>query len=158
MAYVIEPTYERLREQAFAWRVAGVRDGSPYGFILETGYPPAIFTLAVMRDSPAIGVSLYFSKGGGIIGGGRQKGPREAAATLAQMTARFNYALPQVHENPLPNLGETRLYILIDGIWRGASGPEVDFGHDRMAASPLFHAAHRVIAELMKLHESGAAP
>ena len=158
MAYVIEPTYERLRELAFAWRGTEAPTGSPNGFILETGYPPAVFTLAVLRDRPVVAVSLYFSNGGGIIGAGTHKGPADAAAALARMTVRFKDALPQVRENPLPSLGEARLYILIDGIWRGVSGPEVDFGQGRMATSPLFHAAHRVIAEVMKFRESGAPP
>lgn len=50
-----------------------------HGVIMETGYPEAAATFVCLRDGA---VSLYFSTGGGVIGGGQDGSVRAACLDL----------------------------------------------------------------------------
>ena len=148
-----DPIFLKLREQAFTWTDHRAPKGVPTGFILETGFDTGSFTLVALSDGA---VSLYFSNGGGMIGMGGRKGPAEAATRLVRQAVRFKDELLPVSEHPLPAEGEARLYVLIDGGLRGAAAPQEIFGENRSPFSPLFHAAHALIAAIRKVHEDGA--
>jgi hypothetical protein len=59
--------------------------------------------------------------------------------------------MPVVDRTSLPELGQVKLYVLVDGALRCVGGPQEDFGENRLPQSPLFHAAHNVIAEIRKM-------
>jgi hypothetical protein len=146
--YYLDATYSALRKQAFDWKDHRIPAGLPAGFILETGYPEAAFTLAAMSDGA---VSLYFSNGGGTIGGGFHRGPAESAKALLGLAARYVDQLPDTYEAPIPRLGEARMYVLINKGMRAIAAPEIEFGEGRSPFSPLFHFAHQLITELSRI-------
>ena len=69
---------------------------------MDTRYPEAVMTLVALADGTT---SLYFSNGGGMIGGGEH--PRVAAATrrLVDVAARFLTVLSPATDFPLPPAG-----------------------------------------------------
>jgi hypothetical protein len=146
--YDLDTTYSTLREKAFDWKDNRVPLGRPVGFILETGYPQAAFTLVAMSDGA---ISLYFSNGGGTVGAGAHQGPAEAAKALLRLAATYVEQLPDAREAPIPQLGEVRMYVLLNEGKRGVQAPEIDFGEGRSQFSPLFHAAHDLIAEISRI-------
>ena len=116
---------------------------------METCYPEGVVMLVVMS---AGSIDLLFSGGGGAMGAGKYDGPKKAARDLAMAAAQLAPDIPPAFELDLPkNTGLTKIYIMIDGIVRSVVGMEKDFGEGRSMGSPLFHLAHRVIAEIRKI-------
>lgn len=152
MAGELNPVYLKFRERALAWRDPQAPMGSPSGIIMETGVPEGVLSLVVMSDGTA---SLFFSGGGAILGAGAYAGPARAARELALEAAHFAQQMQPALDVALPKLGMVNLFVLIDGIIRGASGKEKDFGENRSPLSPLFHAAHHVVAEMRRLPPPG---
>lgn len=115
-----------------------------FGVLMETGYPEAVVTLVTIADGT---VSLYFSNGGGIIGVGEYRKPREACNEFINFAPRFIQMFRRTKEYPLPTPGQTIFYfITLDGIYTAASS-EDDLGNNRSALSPLFHKAQDVITQ-----------
>jgi hypothetical protein len=148
MTNELNPVYLKFRERALAWRDPEAPMGSPSGIIMETGVPEGVVSLVVMSDGTA---SLFYSGGGAILGAGIHPGPARAARELAMAAAHFASQMQPALDLDMPKAGMVSLYVLIDGIIRGASGKERDFGENRMPLSPLFHAAHHVIGEIRRL-------
>ena len=59
--------------------------------------------------------------------------------------------MPAGFDYPLPPPGIVNLFVLIDGVVRHVAGAEQDFGQNKSPFSPLFHAAHHVIAEMRRI-------
>lgn len=148
MPYEIDATYAQLRQQAFAWTDERAPAGAPSGLIMETGYPNAIFTLVALSDGTA---SLYFSTGGGLMNAQSQEGPAKAALALAHAARRYVGGMPAAANTSPPERGEVKLYVLTNAGPRGVGGPEAEFAEDRRPQSPLFKAAHALLAEIGKL-------
>jgi hypothetical protein len=144
----MDPTYAALRSLAFAWKDTKLPSGAPTGFILETGFPEGVITLVVTSDHSA---SLYYSNGGGTIGAGGHAGPAQKARFLLEVAAQYAQGLEVTTSNPTPSEGEVRIYVLSNEAIRGVSGLEEDFGEGRSPFSPLFHAAHSVISEILAI-------
>lgn len=142
-----DPMFMKLRTRALAWQDPEAPPGSPSGVLMETGYAEGVVLLVVMSDGTA---DLYFSKGGGVMGGGAYPGPKKAARDLAMMAAHMAERIPIAFEFGLPDTGLVKLYVLVDGQVRGVVGREIDFGENRAPFAPLYHAAHRLIAELRR--------
>ena len=84
--------YDGLRKQILEFTAERLEAGANQGVLavlMETGYPEAVATLAAVMDGSA---SLYFSNGGGIIGGGETPGPNAAARKLVAQAAEFESA------------------------------------------------------------------
>ncbi len=148
MSEELDPVFAAIRQRALSWQDPEAPQGSPSGVVMETGYPEGVVLLAAMSDGT---VSLFFSKGGSVLGGGGHTGPAQAARALAMLAAQMAPQMPLAVEATLPKTGTVAVYVLIDGIVRSISGREKDFGENRSLYSPLFHAAHRVIAEIRRL-------
>ena len=116
--------------------------------ILETGYPEGVVMLVVMSDGT---ISLFSNGGGSVLGAGKYPGPAQAARKLALAGAQLGPRMPIVTDYALPQMGVAKLYVLIGGMVRGVAGRERDFGENRVQFSPLFHAAHHVIAEIRRI-------
>jgi hypothetical protein len=148
MTYEAAPAFAALRAKAFAFKDKSAPPGMPSGVVMETGYPEGVVTLAVLSDGS---VSMFFSNGGSALGAGAHPGPAQAARQLGAAGAHFAKDMPVVDRTGLPALGEVKLYVLVDGDLRCVAGKQEDFGENRLPQSPLFHAAHNVIAEIRKL-------
>ena len=114
-----------------------------WAVLMETGYAEAVVSLVCLADGTT---SLYFSNGGGVIGGGQHQRVRDAADKLiALMDTRVD-ELSVTETYPMPAVGRVRFYArTFDGV-RTAEADEQDLGRGRHVLSPLFHASHAVIA------------
>ena len=117
----------------------------PYGILMETGYADAVFTLAAFCTGDA---SLYFSNGGGLVGGVGHAAVRAAASQFVASAERFLPSLAATADYPLPGPGRTRFYVLTTTGTCTAEADQRALGEGRNELSPLFHAGHRVITEL----------
>lgn len=100
-----------LRTRAFDLVLAPDDDppSKPYGFINEFRQGPAIVTLAAFKTGDA---SLYFSTGGGILGG---IGQPELATAAKDIIAELEPLLPQLTRTDAmdpPTEGEFCFYVL----------------------------------------------
>ena len=115
--------------------------------VMETGFPEGSFTLSSIADGST---SLYFSNGGGIIGGGEHENVREASVHLISAAQQFYQKAQKVTLFPKPEAGKVIFYfITFDGV-RSYTALEYDLGNEKDAFSDLFFAAHNAIAELRK--------
>jgi hypothetical protein len=119
---------------------------------METGYEGAVATLVVLADGA---VSLYLSSGGGVIGAGRHQAVRQAADAFLRAAEGFHPQLERVDKTPIPAVGRTRFYLrTFDGML-AAEAEERTFAEGQHVLSPLFYAAHEVIARIRESTEMG---
>lgn len=122
-----------------------------FALVMETGYQEGSFTLSVVVDGST---SLYFSNGGGIIGGGEHENVREASGYLLSEAQHFYTKAKKVAVFPKPEPGKVIFYfITFDGV-RSYTTVEDDLGNERDELSDLFFAAHNVISELRQIEEN----
>ena len=145
-----------LRNQALTGTRAafGLSDPSalttPWGVVMETGFPEGSFTLVAFSDGNA---SVYISSGGGSIGGGGHETIRKAAQTMVTLAARFQPQATMTKEFPLPQRGQTTFYLRTDSGIFTITAPEEALGENRHPWSPLFHAGHEVISQYRLIEE-----
>ena len=145
-----------LREQAFAVEPEEVgvdpSAGRPniWGLIMETGFPEGAASLVTFSDGTT---SMYFSTGGGVIGGGQHADVRHASKALLESAHSHIKEFAPAAEHPLPGVGRVRFYArtLVGLLF--AEADENDLGEGRHRLSPLFHAGHRVITQLREISE-----
>ena len=129
--------YRSLRQQIFDLSKDNVDFGQTdrLAIIMETGLEDACYTLVAVADGSA---SLYFSNGGGIIGGGQHPEGATAAKALLDLSRKYDDQLKQVSESPLPKPGMTRFYIIKKNQILSGEFKEDDLGNQRLPISPLF--------------------
>jgi hypothetical protein len=119
-----------------------------WGVLMEFGYPGASATLFCLADGHT---SLYYSNGGGVLGGGLHEGVRQAVTPLIEMANRCFKHLTPAESFPVPAAEHTTFYALTDsGVFTGG-GLTDDLGGDRHPLSPLYHAGHEVLTQLRLL-------
>ena len=119
-----------------------------WGVVMETGYPDGSFSLIVMADGST---SLYYSNGGGIIGGGGHDSVRKVSKDYLLNAQSYYSHGSIVNKYPRPNGGEVKFYFLtFDGI-RAYTALENNLGGSNDKLSDLFFSAHNVITELRKV-------
>jgi len=118
---------------------------------METGYDSVTVTLVALSDGST---SLYFSNGGGLIGGHSHEDVRRANSAFINQA---NHSLPDLkpcETFPIPEPAHTVFYVLTDsGILTGGA-LEDDLGYGRHQLSTLFHAGHEVISQLRMISEA----
>jgi hypothetical protein len=152
-SYKTVEVYDSLRAQVLALRpeqVGAKKDEPVIAVLMETGYPEAVATLVSVVDGAA---SLYFSSGGGIIGGGENERPNAASKKLIRMAGSFLKSMAKTEKSPLPKKGFTRFYVVTPSGLLTAEVKEEDLGEGRHALSPLFHTAHELITEVRLIDE-----
>ena len=121
-----------------------------WGVLMETGYPEGAASLVALADGTA---SLYFSTGGGVIGGGSHPAVDAAARRLVAIAARHAPRLTPTKEFPLPEEGDVRFYVLTtEGVVKG-DAPEKALGEGSHSWSAMFFAGHEVIGGLIEVAE-----
>ncbi len=124
------------------------KDNFPYSvfaIVMETGVAEGSYTLSSIADGST---SLYFSTGGGIIGGGEHKSVREASMYFLSGAEHFHSKAKAVTSFPKPKNGDVIFYfITFDGV-KSYNALEVDLGNEKDDLSGLFFAGHSVISEL----------
>jgi hypothetical protein len=117
----------------------------PFGVLMETGHPKAVVTLTSFLTGDA---SLYFSTGGGVIGGVGHEKVRDPARAFVTASVPYVPKMQPALEFPAPSTGMTRWYVLTTRGIVTAEFSEVDLGNGRSEFSPLFHAGQQVITQL----------
>lgn len=151
--YTVANVYSRLRAQALKLQPSDLRRADPsagaFGVLMETGYPDAVATLVALADGTA---SLYFSNGGGIIGAGDQPAVAKAAREAISTASRSLTLLAPAAQHPLPRRGHVRFYVLTGRGPLTAEARESELRDRRLGLSPLFAAAHELIAAIRQHH------
>ncbi len=143
-----------LREQALGvgaaelGLVATTERAHVWGVLMETGYPEAVATLVALGDGTT---SLYFSNGGGIIGGGEHARVRAASDHFLTNAEAHVTEFTNADATPFPGVGRVRFYVRTFEGTLTAEASEDDLGEERHALSPLFHSGHVVIAVMREL-------
>ena len=137
-----------LRGTAAQFSIEPVAD--VWGVLMEIGYPDAAATVVGLGDGTA---SLYFSSGGGIIGGGPHPSINAAARRLVEISGRHRSELSPAKEFPLPQPGDVTFYVLTtQGVLRGGA-TEAALGSGKHPLSEMFFAGHDVITGIRKVTE-----
>jgi hypothetical protein len=116
-----------------------------FGFVMETGYPEAVATLAVFGEGST---SLYFSSGGGVIGAGQHESVRRTHPSLFQEAEDQLTAFSPANDSEFPRVGRVRIYLRTFRGTVSSEADEQDLGNMRHQLSRLFHAAHSTIAAI----------
>lgn len=116
-----------------------------WGVVMEMGYPKATVTLVALADGSA---SLYFSSGGGFIGGVGHETVRKAAFRMCQVADPFVPACSPAAGFPFPGQGFTSFYILTKNGKVTKTALENELGENKHSLSPLFYAGQDVITQL----------
>ena len=137
--------YAGLRAQALGMTAAELglpADQPAYGVMMEFAVDAEIVSLIAFGAGDA---SLYFSPGGGMIGGIDR--PPVAAAARSMVAAAGSVAadLPLTETFPRPQGDEIRFYILTPGGVRTGSATAETLLSGRHPLSPLFFAANDII-------------
>jgi hypothetical protein len=143
-----------LREQALTEEAGEVGitpdPGKPWGVLMETTYGEVVMSVVVFADGSA---SLYFSSGGGFLGGGENPSVNQAArALVAKAATEVQHFEPATDHAP-PADGMTRFYLRTDGGLLTAEAAEEDLGENRHVLSALFHTGHEVLTQIRLISE-----
>jgi hypothetical protein len=139
--------YKTLRDQIFSVSSAdlGLPPGTtPYGAVMEFDVGHETVTVVAYATGDA---SIYFSNGGGMIGGVGQPEIAEAAKAFVEATRAVSGSLSTADGFPRPVAAEVRFYVLTtEGVLTVAASIEaVASGSDTL--SSLFNAANGVITQ-----------
>ena len=126
-------------------------DSSVWGVLMETGYPEAAATVVSLADGTA---SIYFSSGGGVIGGGPHEAIATAARRVVSVAKSHLSGMVATSQYPLPEPGQVKFYILTTKGVLTVEEAEETLGAGKHSLSPLFYAAQDVITGLREVSES----
>lgn len=108
--YEVAEIYTGLRSQVLnldekesGW----LKDKPVYAVLVEMGRPDGVITVVAIADGTA---SLYFSKGGGMIGLGEHENVRPKSVELVNYSESQLKNMDKVEDYPLPMPGEVRFY------------------------------------------------
>jgi hypothetical protein len=114
-----------------------------WGVLMETGYAEAVATLVALADGTT---SLYVSNGGGVIGAGEHHAVRAASNALLHKADTHLGGFAPATATPPPEVGRVRFYVRTFDGTLVAEAEERTLGEGRHPLSPVFYAAHAVIA------------
>jgi len=136
--------YRSLRQQVFDLPGTDTDFGQDdrWAILMETGLEDACYTLVAVADGTA---SLYFSNGGGIIGGGEHPEGAAVAKAFLKFSREFDSYLSPSTGRPLPRPGMTRFYIIRKDDVLTGEFKEDALGNGELPVSPLFHKGHELI-------------
>lgn len=137
-----------LRELAFKTNITDLQSVQPigdygiFGAIMEMGHAQGFASVSSFITGDA---SIYFSNGGGMLGGINHQVVKNAALNFIQSSLNFITIFNKTKIHPFPKLDQTNFYILTkDGIYYTQAITN-DLGNKRSELSPLFFAGQDVI-------------
>ena len=122
---------------------------------MEFGYPGASVTLFALADGHA---SLYYSNGGGLLGGGLHENVRRAVTPFIETANRCFKLMTPAESFPVPKPEHTIFYVLMDSGVLTGGGLKDDLGDDRHLLSPLYHAGHELLTQLRLRSQERSEP
>ena len=119
--------------------------------VMDTTYSNASVSLISLSDGSA---SLYFSTGGGVIGGQARPTVNAAAKAFVSQATTYLQNFTATSTFPLPPFGYTRFYARTpEGVF-STEAPEAELGAGKHPLSQLFFAAQEVITQLRLVSEA----
>jgi len=125
-----------------------------FALVMDSTYARGAATVVAIADGTT---SMYFSNGGGLIGMGRQPHVAQASRRLLLTAEAHADSFGPSTSSELPEVGRVRITILTYAGHLVVEAAEDDLGGGRHPASPVFHAAHGVIAAIRLTEEGQAA-
>jgi len=120
---------------------------------MDMGLGKAVASLTSFVTGDA---SLYYSTGGGILGGVGHAALRGAAKEFVRVASGFFDQTTQTSDHPLPATDQVCFYLVIPGGWRRAEAKYTELMTGQGALVPLFAAAQEVITQFRKIEEAQA--
>jgi len=122
---------------------------APWGVVMDWGIDNRVVTVVALSDGSA---SLYYSSGGGLIGGGQSHDSvRKAAKKAVAIASEVQGELKRTSNFSLPGAGEVRFYLLTDvGVFYGHASV-ADLSSGRAELSKLGNAMQTLITECMRV-------
>lgn len=121
-----------------------------WGVLMETGYPQAVATLVSLADGTT---SLYFSNGGGMIGGGQHVTVAQASKSFVKASENYYQQMTLAESFPSPAIGRVKFYVLTySGVYT-IDIDEHDLGNKKHKLSPLFYYGQEVITQFRLVQE-----
>jgi len=154
MAASGEEMFQKLREMALAMSAEklGVSAAEPVvGIVMDLSAPGGFASVTSFVTGEA---SIYFSSGGGFIGGGAHASIQKAATAFVAEAAKALQRFKPATATPLPALGLTTFYIVMANGLMTASEREQTLGEGRSELSPLFYAGQNVITAYREWNEA----
>lgn len=145
-----------LRNRILSWPASdiGLSDPSPppaaWAVVMELGYEDFAASLVSLEDGNA---SLYFSNGGGIIGGYAHDGARNAAQAFVQAASSCAEQFHQTQEFPLPTDGQVFFYLRQGSLTLATSASESAIQQEEHPLYGLYVAGQNVITELRLIQQ-----
>jgi hypothetical protein len=115
---------------------------APWGVVMDWGLRENIVTVVALSDGSA---SVYFSNGGGFVGGQSHETVQKAAKRAVEIAAEVQPLMRATAVYPLPKRGEIIFYVLTDVGLFSATAPEQDLRTHRNQFSKLGDAAQEMI-------------
>ena len=121
-----------------------------YGVLMDIAYPNGTATLVSLADGST---SLYFSSGGGIIGGGEHTHIAQASMAFVATADGFVEAMEPTKTFPAPPPDKVRFQLLTFTGGLTVEADEAELGEQTHPLSPLFYKGQNVITQLRRLEE-----
>lgn len=140
--------YAGLRNLVFGRRAP---DAGPQGLravLMDVAMANGVATIVAFWDGT---VSLYTSKGGGMLGLGGYPGPRQAGTRLIEFAPEFIKSCTATDAYPLPTAGMTRFYLVGADLVVTAEANSQDLAQGRHELSPLFAKCNELLTEVTKV-------
>ena len=141
-----------LRNQFFSLTPEQVDSSYPQ---TDSGVWAAAMDLGVERGAGMLvalntgDASIYFSTGGGVVGGSAHEAVRDAAIRFVDLVDQHSVHLSAGHQGPFPGPSRVRFYALCrSGVLVSEELPESELSGGSHALSSCFLAAHEVIGRL----------
>lgn len=144
-------SYERLRSMAFGVDPASVRTapGEPWNgatvAAMELTLDGATATVVAVADGT---VSMYLSRGGGVIGAGEHAAVRAEGQRFRSVLADARGSLAPTADFPLPEPGQVRFHAVLGPDRATAVVPESTLRGGRHPLSPLYAAGQDLLTEI----------
>lgn len=152
----VTDVYQELRNQVFTISPQDIgielkAETEPWGVLMEFGLPGVVVTLVALGNGEA---SMYFSSGGGVLGGGGYETVRKAAKAFVVFSETCLEKMKPVSTYPLPKNGNVKFLVLTGkGVFSSGEFLETDLRENKNEFSPLYHKGHQLITELRLISE-----
>jgi hypothetical protein len=148
--YEVADIYTDLRNQVLHLQADAIGlneadQSTVIAVLMETGFPEAVATLVGTANGSA---SLYFSNGGGIIGGGEHEVVRKVCVDFISTAQHYVSRSALTDTFPLPKEDYVRCYLVTPGGIYSFEALEDDLGNERHLCSELFLKGHELITAI----------
>jgi hypothetical protein len=126
-------------------------DEPGWAVLMEMTARNATVTLMSCADGTA---SIYFSNGGGVLGGNTHEDLRAAAIAFVIRANEFLDCMSSTTTIPTAARGRIIFYVRTDRDVLTAEADERELSQGRHALTPLYVAGHQVLTELRLLHRN----